>query len=194
MKKELQKSLVFLKVNELKYVCEKLQLSLKGKKGELIERIVVFVTTGKNQAPKKLPQASCASKGVLYPLKPDTLILKGSYKNDEATRLFFKRLIGEHFHFTAFGQDWIKERWLKGRPPTYKEFANFWQKEYEARKNKKAEPKEEWAFLNFTQRFLERNPKAERSEIAKEWEKERKKQVAKAFQLLGIIWKKELMA
>ena len=57
-------------------------------------------------------------------------MLKGGYKNDLKTRIFFKSIIGDYFHFTAFGIDWLKEQWMKGEPPTYKKFADMWTKEY----------------------------------------------------------------
>ncbi|XVN42631.1 MAG: hypothetical protein RCG15_08655 [Candidatus Rickettsia vulgarisii] len=63
-------------------------------------------------------------RGVVYHLHPNTLMLKGSYKNDLRNRQFFKQLIGEHFHFTAIAIDWLNDRWMQGLPPppTYQEF------------------------------------------------------------------------
>ncbi len=63
------------------------------------------------------------------------MILKGSYKNDLKTRLFFKNIVGDHFHFTAFGIDWINEKWMEGNPPTYRDYATMWQSEVDRRKN-----------------------------------------------------------
>jgi len=100
------------------------------------------------------------------PLHPSRKILFGCYKNNEETRNFFKTLIGNHFHFTASGQDWIYERWTRGKPPTYAEFATFWQKEYEARKTKKRTPKQEWAYINFVQRYRKKEPKSSQQKLA----------------------------
>lgn len=97
-----------------------------------------------------------------------------------------KSLVGNHFHFTAFGQDWIKERWLARKPPTYRQFADFWQKEYKARQKKPAAPKKEWAYINFTRALIQKNPNATRKEISAGWKKERLAQVQKAKDLLGL--------
>lgn len=143
--------------------------------------------TGEILQPKKIPTISKAETGKKYPLKPDTLILYGAYKNDLTTRNFFKKLIGEHFHFTAFGQDWIAKRWQQGKPPTYSEFAKAWQKEYLKRKSSKANPKKEWAYLNFLQRFLTQHPNASKQQLALAWKKERNKQAKNAMWVLDKI-------
>lgn len=181
---ELEEALNYMLMEELKEICESLNIPCSGKKGELIKRILHFVISGKILTPKGIPATSKAKKGEIYPLTFNTLILSGSYKNDLNTRLFMQKLVGKHFHFTAFGQDWIKEQWLAGTPPTYKEFAIFWQREYEARKKKTANPKKEWAYLNFIQSYLVKTPNAPRNEITDAWEKERRGQAKKAKSLL----------
>ncbi len=85
---------------------------------------------GYHLKPVPLPAVSCASKGLKSDLHPEALILSGPYKNDLRTRNFVKDLVGEHFHFTAAGIDWIRACWERGKPPTYKEFADWWQAEY----------------------------------------------------------------
>ena len=112
-------------------------------------------------------------------LDKETLMLKGAYKNDLKTRLFFKQLIGEYFHFTAFGIDWLNDRWMEGKPPTYQEFAEMWHKEYEKRKKTPVPPKEEWAYINFVQNSLSISPTASQESINHAWECERQKQKAK---------------
>ncbi len=181
---ELQTALHYLNMGELKDVCEHLHIPFSGKKGEVIRRILYFLKSGEILTSPLIPAVSKAKKGVAYPLSPKTLILLGSYKNDQNTRLFMQKLVGTHFHFTAFGQDWIKEQWLAGTPPTYQEFANFWQREYETRQKRTATPKKEWAYLNFIQHYLEKNPNAKRKEIADAWKKERLAQVKKAQKIL----------
>jgi hypothetical protein len=170
---ELLNSLHYLHVSELKSYCEKFILSTKGKKIALISRIIHFLKTGEKTDLPKYPNTSVARGSELRELKPDTLILKGAYKNDLKTRIFFKGLVGEHFHFTAFGIDWLEERWMQGKPPTYQEFAEMWKKEYEFRKVNGSIPKEEWAYINFVKRYLSKNQKASREEILKQWETER---------------------
>lgn len=182
--KTLSVALYYLHVSELKEICSKLKLPANGKKGEIIQRILTFLKVGKVIKTPQLPEISKAKKGKTYPLSPKTLILHGAYKNDLKTRKFMKKLVGSHFHFTAFGQDWIKEKWFRGDPPTYMEFAEFWQKEHLARKEKKAKPKEEWAYLTFIQRYLKKRPKGSKAKIAFEWEKERSAQKEKAEEVL----------
>lgn len=181
---ELNTALLFMKVGELKATCLKLNIPAKGQKPQLISNIISFLQTGTIPPPKSIPSKSKAQKGKNYPLAPDTLIVKGSYKNDADTRAFFKSLVGPHFHFTAFGQDWIKKKWMEGKPPTYREFADFWAKDYLARKNRKAEPKEEWAYLNFIQSYLAKHPNTHRQEMADAWKVYREEQAEQAQQLI----------
>lgn len=183
----LKDSLFYLKVTELKSACLQLNLPTTGKKGDLVQRIIIFLEEGKILNLKSLPEISKAKAKQDYPLKPNTLILSGNYKNDLKTRQFFKKLIGDHFHFTAFGQDWIKEQWMKGKPPTYAEFAKYWQNEYLKRKSKKAQPKQEWAYISFIQRYLEKNPNASKTEITREWEMARLEHVKKVEKILAKI-------
>jgi hypothetical protein len=180
----LSKSLHYLFMGELKDICKNLSLPTNGKKGEIIQRILVFLSEGTVLKTPKFPEASIAEKNQTYPLKPKTLILHCSYKNDDATRNFMKKLVGPHFHFTAFGQDWIKQCWLESKPPTYQQFAEFWEEEYQSRKGKKASPKQEWAYLNFVQSYLKKQPNSTHEKIAQEWEKERSKQKKLAITIL----------
>jgi hypothetical protein len=182
--KELFDALHFMNMKELREFCNAHGIPSTEKKGALIEKIMHFVKTGIILPIKELPNSAFAKKGTLYPLEPNTQILHGSFKNDLKTRIFFKKLIGDHFHFTAFGIDWIEERWFAGKPPTYQEFATMWQREYERRKKTKAQPKKEWALLNFMQRYQEQNPNASKQEVMREWKKEREKQVNYAQKLL----------
>ena len=73
-------------------------------------RILTYFKSGKKQELMDFSNNFRVRKGKKYPLQPKTKILIGAYKNDLATRLFFKELIGDHFHFTTFGIDWINER------------------------------------------------------------------------------------
>lgn len=184
---ELRCSLHYLKVAELKELCLKLKIPPKGQKPQLIKNIMSFLQYGKVNPILATPPQSKAQKGKSYPLTPNTVILKGNYKNDAKTRAFFKSLIGEYFHFTAFGQDWIKQRWMEGNPPTYQEFASFWEEENQARKTRKAEPKQEWAYLNFIQSYLAKHPNSPRQEIADAWKVYREEQVAQANQILQSV-------
>ncbi len=184
---QLEVYLYYFHVSELKKVCDQFQLSSSGKKKDLILRILAYFKSGKKQELIDFPDSSRACKGEKYPLEPKMKILIGAYKNDLATRLFFKELIGDYFHFTAFGIDWINERWAQGNPPTYQEFASFWEKEYAFRKTQKAKPKTEWAYLNFIQRCSKEHPEFSKAQIVKAWKLERNSCIQKAKMILEKI-------
>lgn len=186
----LHSSLLFLHMKELRELALKLYLVDKGNKKQLIHRICHYVTTGERLALPKIPKESKAKANKHYPLKANTLMLKGAYKNDLKTRDFFKSLIGSHFHFTAYGIDWLNERWFEGNPPTYQEFAQMWSQEYEKRKLVKAPPKEEWAYINFVQEYLAHSPEATREILFEAWKNERERQKERAYSLLDSHLKK----
>lgn len=87
-------------------------------------------------------------------------------------------------YFTAFGIDWIKNRWLQGDPPTYQEFAKFWQQEYIRRKKVKSTSKEEWAYITFLQQVKEQYPDITKEKMLAMWHVLRKKYVNRAHELL----------
>jgi hypothetical protein len=171
----LKQSLNFLHVEELRDICTKFAINNAGKKGQIILRILHFLKTGEVLSEPKIPAISCGRSPSI--IDPDQHILKGSYKNDLRTRIFFKNLIGDYFHFTAFGIDWINERWFAGDPPTYKEFADMWVKEYARRKKFGTTPKDEWAYINFVQQFIAEQPNASSEAILEAWNMERKRNV-----------------
>lgn len=186
---DLREALSHLHVHELEKQLESLLLSTKGfNKKELIDRLMHYACTGKELPPIEIPSISKAQKDTSYPLAPETLMLHGSYKNDAQTRDFFKALIGEHFHFTAYGIDWLRERWLEEDPPTYAEFAEYWQDDYENKTLNKKVPKQELAYIRFTQDFGKANPKASKTELFAAWEEKRKQYV----ELVHAIFHNEL--
>ena len=173
-----------MRIPELRDTCKELKLPFSGIKGDLIQRVIHFLKTGIIVNPEPIPDVSKARKGIDYPLLPETRILYGNYRNDFATRVFMKTLVGNHFHFTASGIDWIKERWRAGNPPSYREFADFWQQQYLANKQKRPPPKEEWAFIKFTQAYLTKKPAASHEELIGAWKQEQRYQVRKAQQII----------
>lgn len=184
---ELKVCLQYFHVAELKDLCDQLKIPKNEKKPGLINQILFFIRTGKTIPSRQYPAASKAQRGTLYPLSPATLMLHGAFKNDSPTRNFFKSLIGPHFHYTVFGLDWLKERWQQGNPPTYQEFADFWQSEHLARKDHRNPLKDEWAYLNFARQFADENPHTSKKELLIAWEKIRDKQVQNARALLDRI-------
>ena len=181
---QLNQSIWYLHVEELKEIAVQLGISDKGAKGAVIARILHFLQSGEELVMPKFPAVSCAKKGVFQQLSPKSLMLRGAYKNDLAARLFFKTLIGEHFHFTAFGIDWLNERWLQGNPPTYQEFADMWMAETERRLHEKAAPKQEWAYIRFVQKYMEDHPETSREELMQSWFAERDRHKNCFFNLL----------
>jgi hypothetical protein len=184
---ELFDSLYYMNISELKNFCNTRNIPFVGKKGSIIKRIKHYLLTGKILHPKKMPSISKAKPNTSYLLKPETRILHGSYKNDLKTRKFFQTLIGKHFHFTAFGQDWIMTRWMQGKPPTYAQFVKMWQQEYKRRQNIDAKPRQEWAYLNFMQRFTKENPNASRKAMTVAWKKTRAERVETVLIFLNDI-------
>jgi len=121
----LRGALLFFIMQELRQSCMQYQTPSKGTKMLLIERIVRLYDTHGILAEPTVPDCSKAKHGQHY-----ALMLKGADKNDLRTRLCFKKWIGEYFHFTAFGMDWLNARWLAGEPPTDKAFTIMWTAEY----------------------------------------------------------------
>lgn len=181
---KLAKAILFFNMQELKRICEGLKLPGAGKKMTLITRIMTYLETGVVVLEPVIPAVSRAKRGETIEFAPTAKILYGSFKNDAKTRAFLKTLIGNHFHYTAFGLDWINQRWLAGNPPTFAEFAAFWQAETTARKKQKAPLKKEWALLNFVMQYIKKYPKAEREEVVIAWKHERLLQVEVGMQVL----------
>ena len=177
--------LYMLSMGQLRTLCEQFGLSRAGKKVFLIECLKQYLITGARLRPEALPEVSCAQTGHRAELHPDARILAGQYKNDLKTRLFMKSLVGDHFHFTAAGIDWIRESWEQGKPPTYKEFAEWWQAEY-AVKDTQRTLKKEWAFLTFVQAYQGECPNASQGEIMKQWKVHQAQAVARVHKALSL--------
>jgi hypothetical protein len=184
--KELFAALLYLNMHELKTICIHFGLPTQHEKIKLIENIKVYLTTGKIAAQNEIPAISKAKSKTIYPLARQTLMLKGSFKNDLKTRMFLKSLIGNHFYYTAYGIDWIKNHWMQGTPATYAEFAIYWQAEYQARQITKAPMKAEWAYLNFLNRYQIAYPTASKSQAIGAWKIEREGHVEKVKNLLKL--------
>jgi hypothetical protein len=175
---QLKEALSHLYVEELKLQLETLKLSSEAfNKNELIQRLVHYAVTGNELPPLEIPAISKTVRGVQYPIEASAHMLYGTYKNDLKTRNFFKQLIGKHFHFTAQGIDWLREQWLAGKPPTYAEFAQEWQAEYERTKTQKRPPKQEWAYIRFIQEYIQQFPQASKEEANNAWKDKRQESI-----------------
>jgi hypothetical protein len=177
----------FMKMAELQEGCRILGLPESGKKTELIEKILEFIRTGKVMPLPTIPNTSRAKSHPLQPLHPTALMLYGSYKNDAVTRAFFKTLVGPQFHYTAFGIDWINERWMAGKPPTYQEFADYWKTESARRKKDPEDPKKEWRYIRFVQEMQLVHPDASRDNIMQAWKQIQAQNALRARRVLKMI-------
>ncbi|NRA69161.1 MAG: hypothetical protein HRU19_32120 [Pseudobacteriovorax sp.] len=128
---QLVDGIYYLKVDELVQIASHLGLHVHGRKQQLIDGILRFYQLGtvpKPPAPKPNKKAQPAAN-------PEVYIIQGTYTNGPASRKKLKKIIGDHFHFTTYGMDWIRDRWAEGHSPTWEEFARFWQSEYQRRKD-----------------------------------------------------------
>jgi hypothetical protein len=169
-------ALNYLTTIELEELCSTLALPATGSRDQVIARIYRRVTTPPPSTTTLLPQVSLAKPGASYPLRKETLILKGSFKTNAATKNFLQKLAGPEFSFTPFSQDWISQQWQKGSPPTYDAFARYWKQEHARRQERIETPREEWAYETFKQQFSLKYPNATKQELADAWNILREKQ------------------
>ena len=184
----------FLNVDELRAVCKKLGIAT-DLKPEMISRILTHCGLIKPAIEQphvsineEVPQTVAAVK---TPISEDSLMIKGEYRNNAESRAFFKKIIGNHFRFTVFGLDWLKKRWVDLNPPTFREFADMWEQDYDLKKalgqkkiKKIRTDKPEWAYINFVQK-MDRTGLSHKQIIAK-WKEERQKQVKFVLDFLQI--------
>lgn len=182
--KMLLAALNYFMAEELAALSAQLELPATGERHEVIERIYRLVTTPTKAARHALPKVSLAQEGAVYPLNKKTLIVKGGYNTNAATKNFLKRLAGPDFYFSASSQDWIAARWQQGKPPSYEEFARYWQGEQTQKAQVKIAPPEDWAYHTFEQTFMIKYPQATESELQAAWQQLRNKQIALAKELL----------
>ncbi len=174
--KSLLNGLNYFLEHELYELCNELGLPSVGQRHEVIERIYRLITTPTTASRRALPPISLAQEGATYPLNKKTLIVKGGYNTNAATKNFLKRLAGDDFYFSPSSQDWIALRWQQGKPPTYEEFARYWKTEQVQKQQLKTAPPEDWAYHTFEQQFMIKNPTARPEELAAAWNTLREKQ------------------
>lgn len=180
----LHDALHYMKMAELRASCLVLGLPKLGNKRFLIDLIMHFVQTRKVLVKLPIPAISRANNHAFQTLAPNSLMLYGQYKNDLKNRNFFKTIIGEYFHYTAFGIDWLNTRWQAGQPPSYQEFADYWKQEYTQRQLLQAPLKAEWAYLNFLQKLQKEQPNLSQSTLLAAWKAKQTEQASLAKNLL----------
>lgn len=179
----LESAIYFLKVTELKQLCESHALCAKGSKQDLINTLLCFAK-GEGAATLNAIQSSAEKslRANADNFDESIYMVPGKYRNNRASRTILTELIGRHFTFTAYGMDWVKAEWHAGRCPSYLEFADYWQTEYERRKARgDFASKQTLQRVNFFRTMKEKNLSREALEAA--WAKKRAEQAAIALSL-----------
>ena len=115
--------------------CRQYKLKTIGRKPELKTRIEYFIKTG--NPPVENKQHKSKSKKSLQQLpKNINEPIPDNYTSSELFRTYFKSIIGDHFHFTAYMMAYIKTH----PGITFKEYVDEWQREHQKRKNKSYKP------------------------------------------------------
>jgi hypothetical protein len=183
--KNLESAIYFLKVTELKQICEKFNQCHKGSKQDLINTLLAFARGDDNYSPnKQISAAEQALRDNANSYDPGVYLVPGVYTNNKASRAILLELIGRHFTFTSYGMDWIKAQWHEGNCPSYLEFADYWQTEYQKRKNRDDfASKQTLKRVNFFREMKGEN--LSKQELEKAWAVERAKQATTAFSLFS---------
>ena len=186
-KKKILEGIYYFKIDELKLLCGELEISVVGKKQDLINHILSSlnlqddsINNGKDlktKLPKRHPKNA----------NSETHIIPGEYTNGKKSRQIFKNLIGEHFSFTIYGMDWIKECWDNHIYPSYKDFAEYWSTEYQRRKagGSFSGPKTNRRVL-----FFRENKGLTKDQLEKAWKKERELNVVSVRSIISKSLKK----
>jgi len=126
--------------DELVAFCKRYGLPTGGRKLEILDRIEIFLKTGRVVQPKPAPLGAKREGGTTgqqlkaEPLTLDTTVVE--FKSDSRTREFFKSVIGPEFHFTAHLNDYMRGR----SDLTYGDLVKEWLAERERRKDKTYKP------------------------------------------------------
>lgn len=137
----------FLKT-ELEGFCKELNISHVGSKGDLLDRLIVFLETGVVKKPKPY---NTPPKQADTNLSLDTVITE-SHRCSQNVRYFFGSVI-HNFHFSTFIQKYFKENVGK----TYQDVVNAWYEEEERKKDPNYKPQiaPQFKFNQFIRDFFE---------------------------------------
>jgi hypothetical protein len=114
------------------------------RKGIILQRLRHFLKTGKVQRATCFPASVLCFDPPPKKLAASNKLFYGQYdKNNLHMIALLKNLTGGKFQDGAIARILARDFWSKGNAPTFKEFANAWQK---ARTQHKS-PNPEWAFL-----------------------------------------------
>ncbi len=178
----IRESLFFLKIDELRTISKKFNLNYKENKLFLIEDIVYFLKNNQKPKPRTMPEISISKKNVVYKIDLNEQILYGHFKNNYETRDFFKKHIGDHFHFTVFAIDWVNKNWHEGTVITYSDYIDMWKSQF----SQKHQLKDEWMYMRFVKEFLQKNNNITQKQVNTEWKKEREKRFKYIANIINI--------
>lgn len=148
---------------ELEDFCKENSIPILNGKIEISENIERFLTKkttkqkiiiSKSKSPQKLPKSLNET-------------MPSNYSSSELYREFFKKHIGNHFHFTAYMM-----RYRKNNPDiSFQDFINEWTAEYERRKDSKYKPPimKSTQYNQYVRDFFGANPDKSLQDCIKCW-------------------------
>ncbi len=151
---------------ELVSFCRKIGINCSGGKIEIANRIVKYLKTGKIEK-KNTNKNRGTKKGIQRIPKNINEVIPDNYSSSQLFKKYFKSIIGQHFHFTAY-----MAKYMKDRPEiTFKRYINEWQAEYKRRKDKNYHPKimRSCEYNQYIRDFFKDNPKRTRVDAIKYW-------------------------
>ena len=111
---------------ELQAFCREHLISPAGSKGEIANRIEVFLHSGEILQPVRRSKISKVEE----PLSLDTVITEG-HRCSQQVRAFFQEVIGPNFHFSTYIQNYFKNNIGN----TYQDAVNAWMEEEERKRD-----------------------------------------------------------
>ncbi|GGE55618.1 DUF6434 domain-containing protein [Priestia taiwanensis] len=133
---------------ELQSFCRQHGMSASGSKGDITERIDVFLRTGEIQKPVR-KRVSKPTENVVLTLHT---VITEHHRCSQHVRAFFKEVIGPKFHFSTYIQTYFKQNVGK----TYQDVVNAWHEEEKRKKDPmyKKEISSQFEYNQFTRDFF----------------------------------------
>ncbi|HMT02465.1 MAG TPA: DUF6434 domain-containing protein [Burkholderiales bacterium] len=153
---------------ELEDFCKENKLMASGRKEELTERIRLFLKDGKITEKKKAkPNRATADSN--FKLTRNSLVK--NYLSDNNTREFFKKEIGDHFHFTQQLNLFRENAIENGIELTYGDLINEWKKQYKLKKDPayKCPISNSCEYNKFIRDYYEANPRVKWDTVRLAW-------------------------
>lgn len=155
---------------ELVLFCKSIGIKTSGGKKELEERIFIFLETGliTDITTTKQEQNKTQSKFDWNNahLTPETIITD-NYKNSENVRVFFKKQIGNKFHFSTPFMQWMKNNSGKTLADAIVEWNRL--NELKKDKNNKDEIAPQFEYNRYIRAFLADNPQLRLKDAIHYW-------------------------